>query len=172
VHCPPAGGSSTICFPVTEGSSVTGLLEIELTDSMSAREARLVEGILRILRNQTVLIDYGERDTLTGLLNRKTFESRFGKICGELQDAASLPSQPRSWFGLLDIDRCKSINDTYGHVMRSACMAFGPISRRRRFASDCAGGESAAMAWWSESLRSDGYSESTRRFERPLQSGL
>ena len=117
VHRPPDGGSSTICFPVEEGSSVTGLLQIELTDSMSAREARLVEGILRILRNQTALLDYGERDTLTGLLNRKTFESRFERICGELQEAVSLPSQPCSWLGLLYIDRFKSINDTYGHII-------------------------------------------------------
>ena len=117
MHCVSAGGGSTVCFPVEEGSNVVGLLEIELADSMSAREARLVEGILRILRNQTALLDYGERDTLTGLLNRKTFESRFEKICGELQNAVSSPSLPRSWLGLLDIDRFKSINDTHGHII-------------------------------------------------------
>jgi diguanylate cyclase (GGDEF)-like protein len=117
VHSTPADGSSTICFPVEEGPSVTGVLEIELTNTMSAREASLVEGILRILRNQTALLDYGERDTLTGLLNRKTFESRFEKICADLQEGVSLASQPRSWLGLLDIDRFKSINDTYGHII-------------------------------------------------------
>jgi diguanylate cyclase (GGDEF)-like protein len=120
-RCPirgaPVGGSSTVCFPVEAGSNVVGLLEIEVSGSMSAREARLVEGILRILRNQTALLDYGERDTLTGLLNRKTFESRFARICGELQEAVSSDSQPRSWLGMLDIDCFKSINDTYGHVI-------------------------------------------------------
>lgn len=117
MHFASGGGGSTVCFPVEEGSNVVGLLEIELADSMSAREARLVEGILRILRNQTALLDYGERDTLTGLLNRKTFESRFEKTRGALQNAVSSPSQPRSWLGLLDIDRFKSINDTYGHII-------------------------------------------------------
>jgi diguanylate cyclase (GGDEF)-like protein len=113
----PVGGSSIVCFPVEEGTNVTGLLEIELRDSMSARETRLVEGVLRILRNQIALLDYGERDTLTGLLNRKTFESRFAKISFELPDGIASAAQPASWLGLLDIDRFKSINDTYGHVI-------------------------------------------------------
>jgi diguanylate cyclase (GGDEF)-like protein len=117
IHGAPVGGHSTVCFPVEEGSNVVGLLEIEVSDSMSARETRLVEGILRILRNQTALLDYGERDTLTGLLNRKTFESRFARICGELPDAVSSASQPYSWLGILDIDHFKTINDTYGHVI-------------------------------------------------------
>jgi diguanylate cyclase (GGDEF)-like protein len=117
VHCAPMGGSSIVCFPVEEGSTLIGLLEIELSDSMSAREARLVEGVLRILRNQTALLDYGERDTLTGLLNRKTFESRFARICDGLEEAVASPSQLRSWLGLLDIDRFKSINDTCGHIL-------------------------------------------------------
>jgi diguanylate cyclase (GGDEF)-like protein len=113
----PVDGRSIACFPVEEGANVTGLLEIELNDSLSAREARLVEGALRILRNQIALLDYGERDTLTGLLNRKTFESRFVRICGELPQAMSSAEQPASWLGLLDIDRFKSINDTFGHVI-------------------------------------------------------
>jgi diguanylate cyclase (GGDEF)-like protein len=117
VHSALTGGGSIAYFPVEEGSRVIGLLQIELTDAMSARDARLVEGILRILRNQTALLDYGERDTLTGLLNRKTFESRFERICGGLEDAISSPTQPRSWLGVLDIDLFKSINDTYGHIM-------------------------------------------------------
>jgi diguanylate cyclase (GGDEF)-like protein len=117
VHGDAAGGISIVCFPVEEGSNVIGLLQIELNNSMSAREIRLVEGVLRILRNQIALLDYGERDTLTGLLNRKTFESRFARISGGLPNVTASAEQPASWLGLLDIDRFKSINDTYGHVM-------------------------------------------------------
>jgi len=110
-------GESTICFPIEEASGVAGVLEIELADTISAREVRMTAGILRILRNQIALLDYGERDTLTGLLNRKTFEARFEKICADAKEDTSSASAPRSWLGLLDIDHFKSINDTFGHVI-------------------------------------------------------
>jgi diguanylate cyclase (GGDEF)-like protein len=109
-------GSSSVYFPIDDGSRTTGVVEIALTGPMSEREVRLAQGLLRILRNQIALLDYGERDTLTGLLNRKTFESRFERLCEELPPSVPLRSQAHSWLGLLDIDRFKSINDTYGHV--------------------------------------------------------
>src|SRR5262249_41951560 len=67
-------------FPVIGSRDVAGLLEIDTRKPLESRESELVRGILRILRNQLSLLDYGERDELTGLLNRKTFESRFDKL--------------------------------------------------------------------------------------------
>ena len=112
-----ADGIHQAYFPVEDGIRITGVVEIALTAPMSDREVRLAQGLLRILRNQIALLDYGERDTLTGLLNRKTFEARFERLCEELPTSASLTSHAHSWLGLLDIDRFKTINDTYGHVM-------------------------------------------------------
>ena len=109
-------GTHQAYFPIEDGTRITGVVAIALTGPMSDREVRLAHGLLRILRNQIALLDYGERDTLTGLLNRKTFESRFERMCEQLRPDAPLASKAHSWLGLLDVDRFKSINDTYGHV--------------------------------------------------------
>ena len=48
-----------------------------------------------------------ERDHLTGLMNRRAIEPRF----------AQLRSMGFNTFALIDLDRFKSVNDTYGHAL-------------------------------------------------------
>jgi diguanylate cyclase (GGDEF)-like protein len=108
----PTGGVSTV-FPVNNTGATAGLLVIEARSQLSTRETDLVEGILGILRNHLALLDYGELDSLTGLLNRKTFEGHFEKLRQRRDDPAT--AEP-SWMGLIDIDRFKSINDGFGHL--------------------------------------------------------
>jgi diguanylate cyclase (GGDEF)-like protein len=104
-------------LPILLDREVRGLVVIHTTDRIGERDMRHVAALLRILTNHLALLDYGERDTLTGMLNRKTYESTFFQI---RQRAATLDSAaanaPHSWVGLIDIDRFKSINDTRGHL--------------------------------------------------------
>ena len=95
-----------------DSDEVVGLLEVLGSQTLDTRDLQLVMGVLRIVRNHMALIDYGERDTLTGLLNRKTFENQFGKLRDEMPIDGSRPC----WMGLVDVDRFKAVNDGYGHV--------------------------------------------------------
>ena len=104
-------GNVRTVFPLCDETAVFGLLEIDTPDGLRPREAASVAGVLRILRNHIALLDYGQRDTLTGLLNRKTFESSFGKLA-----AQSGRSGPGCWLGVVDIDLFKSVNDRHGHL--------------------------------------------------------
>jgi diguanylate cyclase (GGDEF)-like protein len=104
-------------FPVEGEREVVGLLELETKSVLSSREVILVGAIMRILKNHIALLDYGECDTLTGLLNRKTFESRFDKLRKQLHKASAPANTTEpSWLAIVDIDKFKSINDTYGHL--------------------------------------------------------
>lgn len=111
-------------FPLSTDHEILGVLEVETNGPMSAEALRMVGSILRIYRNFQGLLDYSERDTLTGLLNRKTFDESFLKISSIIQvqgvsgDArrAASPGN-RYWIGMIDIDHFKSVNDTYGHLI-------------------------------------------------------
>lgn len=128
-----ASGHSRNAFAIEGERGVIGILEIETSAPLMPRDASLVSGILRIMKNHVALLDYGERDTLTGLYNRKLFEASFEKLRGRMRRLGAdettrndamverrAPAQPAthepSWFGVADIDKFKSINDTYGHL--------------------------------------------------------
>jgi diguanylate cyclase (GGDEF)-like protein len=111
----PDGFEAT--FPIMgEAGEVAGLLQVMTSRAPDARELHLVAGILQIIRNHIALIDYGERDTLTGLLNRKTFEAQFEKTRAIIGAQPAGATAKASWMGMVDVDRFKSINDRFGHV--------------------------------------------------------
>ncbi len=107
-------------FPLLGEKRTVGLIEIELEphrDSLQPRDVRLIAGVLRLLGNHLAMLDYGQRDTLTGLLNRKTFDQSFDKILERNRGASRDPTgNAPCWFAVIDVDRFKSVNDRFGHL--------------------------------------------------------
>jgi len=110
-------GAACASFPIESARDVIGVLALKSAKTLQPREVQLVNAILRILKNHIELLDYGERDTLTRMLNRKTFESRFVKLQQRLPAAQTkCDTAETCWLGLVDIDKFKSINDKHGHL--------------------------------------------------------
>lgn len=97
-------------FPVWFGEERCGVVEVLTERPLGDEQRRLVTGVLTIYRHQIGLLDYSEHDTLTGLLNRKTFDDQFLKTLEAGGEAAR-------WLGVIDIDHFKRVNDDFGHLI-------------------------------------------------------
>jgi diguanylate cyclase (GGDEF)-like protein len=105
-------------FAVWAGSRRFGIIELLSEQPLLPVQLRLVDGLLKIYRNQISLLDYSERDSLTGLLNRKTFDEQFIKCMDPVPAGVSAPgSWPNWWLGAIDIDHFKRVNDNFGHLI-------------------------------------------------------
>lgn len=122
-----AQGHSILWLPVWLNDRIQCCLRLEYAGACDARAQRLIRGIVTVYANYQSLIDYSERDSLTGLLNRKTFDARFAQMTaqGVAPRHLALPGQPErrhsaqareNWLAVIDIDHFKKINDRFGHV--------------------------------------------------------
>jgi diguanylate cyclase (GGDEF)-like protein len=129
------GRTARTLFPIRSDRDVSGVLVVDTASPLAIRDAEFVHGILRILQNHLALLEYGERDTLTSLLNRKTFEARFHKLHQRApgERRSDTASQEPSWLALIDIDRFKSINDTYGHLFGDEVLLLTSQLMKRNF---------------------------------------
>ncbi|RBC12069.1 hypothetical protein BRO02_13415, partial [Xanthomonas oryzae pv. oryzae] len=78
----------------------------------SAAQAML-RGFARFLQNYRSLLDDAQRDALTCLRNRKTFDDVILRLfAGDAESSA----EQGVWLGIVDIDHFKRVNDTFGHL--------------------------------------------------------
>ena len=109
------------------------------------RHGPLIHGFAAIYRNYLAILSDAERDTLTGLKNRKTFDGNFERIIASARGKATdLPGENRRhhadsefhWMGICDIDHFKRVNDTYGHVFGDEVLLLFAALMRKTFRAE------------------------------------
>lgn len=103
------GGANTSLYSEWSGELLLGILVALAAILVCLATARYLL-VLRAqrdaaLREVALLEQLSERDPLTGLMNRRVVEERFGE----------LRQQGFDTFALIDLDKFKSVNDRYGH---------------------------------------------------------
>lgn len=108
-----------------------------LTGSPSGAQLARVSRICVVFRHLLTTIDRFERDALTGLLNRQSFDYRFEELLERHRQnprRARVGSMP--WLAIADIDHFKRINDTYGHLYGDEILLLFSRLMRQNFRSD------------------------------------
>ena len=115
-------------------SNDEGVIEIHSDMPLSPDAVKMVEQLRHVYRNMYSLLEYSDRDALTGLLNRKSLDDAFYSavleeldgVVGGLENGVALSGSDTErrhrvpanyWLGTVRIDNFSAINDKFGHTM-------------------------------------------------------
>jgi diguanylate cyclase (GGDEF)-like protein len=123
-------------FPLFEDTRKDdeGVIEVHSEAVLTREASQAIDQLRRIYRNMYRLLEYSDRDALTGLLNRKSLDNAFYSavlealdgVCGESIPVAAVVDSAverrhrvpaNYWLGSAVVDNFGLLNDKHGHLI-------------------------------------------------------
>lgn len=123
---------------VITGSQSRSSPAAALNNSIASELLETIHYLSDIYSNQQTMISLNDKDSLTGLYNRKSFDRSMHHLHegNVYQQRRSKDSKNPSFLALLDIDHFKKINDTYGHLYGDEVLLLFAQQMQIRFRED------------------------------------
>ncbi|WP_349656950.1 GGDEF domain-containing protein [Xanthomonas sp. 10-10] len=126
-------GNALLLYPMMEARGIRTCLRVGGARTPGVAEQAMLQGFARFFQNYRSLLDDAQRDALTGLRNRKTFDD---VVLGLFAAGPDAPANDSIWLGIVDIDHFKRVNDTFGHLYGDEVLLLVAQLMQRAFRQD------------------------------------
>ncbi|ARR14875.1 GGDEF domain-containing protein [Xanthomonas citri] len=126
-------GRALLVYPMMEARGIRTCLRVGGTRIPGLAEQAMLQGFARFFQNYRSVLDDAQRNALTGLRNRKTFDDVILRLFAGGADSAA---EQGVWLGIVDIDHFKRVNDTFGHLYGDEVLLLVAQLMQRAFRQD------------------------------------
>lgn len=134
-----------VFWPLMSGENCINIIVIPKNDcdNQCVVDYSLLNAISCIFTNFIALLDAGERDALTGLFNRRIFDTRLSTMARNENGGKAMSEDRRqpndsatNYLGIIDIDYFKRVNDDYGHLFGDEVLLWLAQNMRQCFRNE------------------------------------